>query len=95
MTVEEAGDYSLDIDYSRDGFTWADLGEVDLSPVGTIFPFEFPAYLGDTDIKKDRLYFAKLTSYFLQLRFRQSGLDEECSIRGWELLYKQRSLRDA
>jgi hypothetical protein len=72
-----------------------DLILVNLKTIGTVFPFTFPSVLGDSDIKRKRMHFAKTTSYYLQLQFYNNAADQDVVIRDWEVLWKQRGLRNA
>ena len=94
-TTETAGSYNLTVQESPDGFTFEELGTIDLSSAGGVLPMTLDTdKLGATDIKKKRLPFSKRTSYFNQLRFIQAGLDQSAVLRDWELLYLQRGLRN-
>ncbi len=96
VVTEKLGNYDLNIDQSPDGYTYEPLGTINLSPVGTTFPITFDdAPLGVSDTVRKRLDFAKKTSYYLQLKFWNNEADQPISIRHWELLYKERALRDA
>jgi hypothetical protein len=96
VTVEKLGNYDLTIEQSPDGYTYELLDRINLSPVGTTFPITFDdAPLGVSDTVRKRCDFAKKTSYYLQLKFSNDEADQPISIRHWELLYKERALRDA
>jgi hypothetical protein len=96
VTAEKLGNYDLNVYQSPDGFTYEPLDRVNLSPVGTTFPITFDeAPLGVSDTIRKRMDFAKKTSYYLQLKFWNDEADEPIRIRHWELLYKERALRDA
>ena len=96
VTAEKLGNYDLNVDQSPDGYTYESLGRVHLTPTGTTFPITFDeAPLGVSDTTRQRLDFAKKTSYYLQLKFWNNEADQPVAIRHWELLYKERALRDA
>lgn len=95
ITADSDGDHNLTVNYSPDGFDFGLLDTMNLKNLGTVFPFEFPAILGDSEIKRKRMHFAKTTTYYMQLQFYNSAANQGVTIRDWELLWKQRGLRDA
>jgi hypothetical protein len=95
LTVDSSGDWDLTVNYSPDGFDFGLLDTLNLKTIGTVFPFTFPSVLGDSDIKRKRMHFAKTTSYYLQLQFYNNAADQDVVIRDWEVLWKQRGLRNA
>jgi len=96
VVADKLGNYDLNVYQSPDGFTFEPLGTINLNPVGTTFPITFDdAPLGVSDTVRKRLDFAKKTSYYVTLRMWNHNIDQPISIRHWELLYKERALRDA
>lgn len=96
VTTDRLGSYDLTIEQSPDGFTFEPLGTVNLTPSSTTFPITFDdAPLGVTDVVRKRVDFAKRTSYYVTVRFSNRNADQPIKIRHWELLYKERALRDA
>lgn len=95
MTTDSSGDHDLTVNHSTDGFGFHLLDTVNLKTIGTTFPFLFPVVFGVSDIKRKRLHYAKETSYFDQLQYYNNAADEDVVIRDWELIYKNRGLRDA
>lgn len=93
MTADSSGDWDLTVNYSPDGFTFGTLDTFNLKTIGSVFPFTFPAVLGDSEIKRKRLHFAKTTSYYLQLQFYNNAASQDVVIRDWEILWKNRGLR--
>ena len=96
VTADKLGNYDLVIEQSPDGFTFEPLGTVNLNPSGTTFPITFDdAPLGVSDTRRKRIDFAKRTSYYVTVRFSNRNADQPIKLRHWELLYKERALRDA
>lgn len=94
LTVDSDGDWDLTVNQSPDGFDFDLLDTLNLKTLGAVFPFTFPAILGDSSIKRKRMHFAKSTSYFMQLQFYNNAAGQDVVIRDWELLWKQRGLRN-
>lgn len=97
ITADSSQDVDLDVDVSRDGFTFSDLATVDLTGLGAAFGFAVwgVSRFGSTTLVKERIDSAGGTSYFVQYRFRNNAVDENVTLREWELFYKPRGLRAA
>lgn len=95
MTGDVESAVSVDVDYSPDGFTFSDLGTFSLTGAGAAFGtavFDTSKF-GAATASRGRLDFAGGTAYYMQYRFSNSVLDEEVSLREWELFYRKRKLR--
>src|SRR3990167_3351049 len=97
LTADVESDVDLDVDYSPDGFSFSDLGTISLTGSGAAFGTAIfgTSKFGSTTVARDRLDAAGGTAYYMQYRFQNSVLDEEISIREFEILYKPRGLRAA
>lgn len=95
ITADVESDVDLDVDYSPDGFTWDDLATVSLTGLGAKFGSAVfgTSKFGATTIVKQRVDTGGGTAYFMQYRFRNNVLDEEVTLREWEIFYKVRALR--
>lgn len=95
MTADVETDVDIDVDNSLDGFTFGDLGTITLTGQGAKFGSAIfgTSKFGATTVARDRLDFAGGTAAYMQYRFRNNVIDEEVSIRDWELFYKTRGLR--
>lgn len=87
VTAKEVGNYDVDLDYSTDGFDFADLGTLNLTGTGSIFNNIVldSSRLGTTDIKKDRFTFPKSKQYYTQVRFQDTSATSSVTIRDWEI----------
>lgn len=95
LTADSSGNHNLTVNFSDDGFDFTELDTMNLRQLGTVLPFVLPAIIGDSDIKRKRMHYAKTTSYFMQLQFYNNAANEDVVIRDWEILGKHRGLRDA
>lgn len=96
VSAEEIGNYDVTIDYSKDGFTFGNLGTFNLSGTGAIFDNIIldTSKLGGTDVKKDRFYIPKTISYYTQFRFSDTSATSSIRLRDWEVLSLPRNIRD-
>ena len=89
---KEVGDYNVTIDFSNDGFSFDNLGTINLSGTGSVLNTMVldTSRLGSTDVKKDRFTFAKTNGHYLQLKMYDSSATSSVKIRNWELVYQKR-----
>lgn len=95
MTGDVETDVDVDIDYSPDGFTLSDLGTISFTGAGAMFGSAIfgTSKFGATTVARDRLDFAGGQAYYMQYRFRNNVLDEDVSIREWEIFYQPKHIR--
>jgi len=95
ITADVEQDATLDIDYSRNGFTFVDLATLDMTGLGAKFGAAVfgTSKFGDTVIFKHRLDWAGGTAYYMQYKFANNEADESIILRDWELFYQVRGLR--
>lgn len=95
LTGDVESDVDIDVDYSPDGFTLSDLGTISLTGAGAQFGTAIfdSSKFGATTVARDRLDFAGGQAYYMQYRFRNNVLDENVSIRDWELFYHPKRIR--
>lgn len=97
MTADSSADVTLDIDYSKDGFTFGDLATLSLTGLGAAFGSAIfgTSKFGSTTLIKERLDSAGGTAYFMQYRYRNNAASAPVTLREWELFYRSRGLRAA
>jgi len=90
--LKEVGDYDVTIDFSNDGFSFDNLGTINLSGAGSELDAMIldTSRLGATDVKKDRLTFSKLNGHYLQMKLYDSSATSSVTIRNWELVFQKR-----
>lgn len=90
IDAKEVGDYDITIDKSPDGFSYDNLGTLNLSGTGAIFDAIVldTSKLGETDVKLKRFTIAKSRNRYMQFKMYDSSATSEVTIRNWELLYK-------
>lgn len=95
LTADTSTGSTLDVDYSTDGFDWVDLATVDLTGSGIIYGYGTfgSSRFGDTTILKHRIDYAGGAAYFMQYRYSNDNLNEDVTLRGWELFYYDKGLR--
>lgn len=96
ITVKEAGNYDLTIDYSPDGFNYDNLAILNLSGAGTTFDNIIldTSRLGSTDIKQKRYTLPKLVKRYLQFKLHESSAVSSVTIRDWEVLMFPKTYRE-
>lgn len=95
LTGDTNANVDIDVDYSPDGFSLADLGTISLNSQGAAFGtavFDSSKF-GSTSVARDRLDFAGGIAYYMQYRYRNNVLDEDVSIRDWEVFYQPKRIR--
>jgi len=95
LTAEESGDYDITCDYSTDGFSFDNLGTINLLGTGSIFDNIVldTSRLGETDINKASFNIPKSRDFYIQFQFTNSSDTSEINIRDWQLvLYKKRPM---
>jgi len=94
--AKEVGNYDVTIDYSNDGFSFDNLGTINLSGTGSTLDTMVldTSRLGATDVKKDRFTFAKSNGHYLQLKMYDSSATSSVAIRNWELVMIKRKPRE-
>lgn len=97
VSAEEVGDYDITIDYSQDGFTYDNLGTLNLTGTGAVFDNIVldTSKLGSTDVKKKRFSIPKLKSYYTQFQMYDDSATSSVKIRDWEVLRIDRNIVDA
>ena len=95
MTGDVSSAVDVTVDYSPDGFSFDNLGTLSLSGQGAVFGTAIfdTSKFGATTVARDRLDYAGGQAYYMQYKFSNSELDEELSIREWELFYQPKALR--
>jgi len=87
-------DVELDVDYSKDGYTFDDLDTVDLSGTSSVFPIILDHdKLGTATIVRERLDWGGGNAYKIQYKFTNNTSTDEIRIREYQVLYKPRGLR--
>lgn len=96
VTAEETGDYDVTIDYAKDGFTYDNLGTLNLSGTGSIFDNIIldVSKLGSTDIKRKRFSFPKSVSFYMQYKMYETSATSSVAIRDIETLYFPKHVRE-
>lgn len=96
VTAEESGDYDLTVDYAKDGFTYDNLGTLNLSGAGAVFNNIIldTSRLGSTDVKRTRFNLPKVVSHYLQYKLYDTSATSVVTIRDIETLYFAKGLRE-
>ena len=96
ITALESGDYDLTVDYAKDGFTYDNLGTMNLAGTGAIFNNIIldTSKLGATDIKRKRFNIPKSIGYYTQFKLHDSSATSVVTIRDWEVLFLPRNIRE-
>ena len=94
ITSDVSSDVDLDIDYSPDGFTFTDLKTLSFTGEGAEFGTAIfdTSKFGATTLARNKI-FAGGTANYMQYRFQNAVVDEEVTIREWEIFWSRRSLR--
>lgn len=85
----------LDVNYSPDGFSDQDLGTISLTGQGAAFGTAIfgTSKFGATTVARDRLDFAGGNAYYMQYIMSNSMIDQDLSIREWEIFYAPKPIR--
>ena len=96
VSAEDTGNFDLDVNYSVDGFTFDDLGTMNLTGAGSVFDNIIldTSKLGATDLKKKRFSLPKLNRYYFQLQLTDNSTTSSISIRDWEIYHFPRIIRE-
>lgn len=96
VTTDANAGAELEVKYSLDGFTFVDLETLNLTGTGAAFGSAIfgISRFGETTISKHRINNAGGDAYWMQYQFYNNASDEDIVIRGWEIFYKLRGLRD-
>ena len=96
LHADETGNYDLDINYSKDGFTFDDLGTFNLSGTGAVFNNIIldTSRLGETDVKHRTFYIPKSKDVYMQFQFADTSATSSINIRGWEILSIPKNVRE-
>jgi hypothetical protein len=96
LTADSAQSVNLDVDFSPDGFTFDNLATLSLTGRGAAFGYATFGYscFGATNLVKNRIEDAGGTAYYMQYRFENNVVDNDVTLREWELFVKPRGLRD-
>jgi len=89
---EETGNYDVTVDYAKDGFSYDNLGTINLSGTGSVFDNIIldTSRLGSTDLSRDRFTFPKNRSYYLQFKLYDTSATSSITIRDWELIFMKK-----
>jgi len=94
--AEEVGDYDITIDKAKDGFSYDNLGTLNLSGTGTVFNtavFDISRF-GSTDVKRATFNHAKDIGYYMQYQMYDTSATSQINIRNWEVLSIPRRIRE-
>lgn len=97
ITTDVSSSVNIDVDFSRDGFTFQDLTTLSLTGSGAAFGTAIfdSSRFGSTTINRKRIDTAGGKGYFMQYRFENNSTDSGVVIREWEIFFKQLGLRAA
>ena len=96
ITAEESGNYDLTVDYAKDGFTYDNLGTMNLSGTGSVFNTIIldTSKLGSTDVKRKRFNLPKVVGYYFQHKIYETSTTASVKIRDWEVLFFPKTIRE-
>lgn len=96
MHAEESGNYDITVDYSRDGFSFDNLGTMNLTGTGAVFDNIVldTSRLGETDVNHETFNIPKSRDVYMQFRFRDSSATSSINIRNWEVLMIPKKIRE-
>lgn len=96
VTAKESGNYSLTVDYAKDGFTYDNLGTLNLSGAGSVFDSIIldTSKLGSTDVKRKRFNLPKAVGFYTQYKIYDTSSTSVVTIRDWETLYFPKHIRE-
>lgn len=96
ITAKETGNYDLTVDYAKDGFTYDNLGTMNLSGTGAVFDNIIldTSKLGATDVKRKRFNLPKAVGFYTQYKMYDTSATSSVTIRDWETLYFPRQIRE-
>ena len=96
VSAEEVGNYDITIDKAKDGFTYDNLGTLNLSGTGAIFDNIIldTSKLGSTDVKKVTFNHPKDIGYYMQYQMYDTSATSVVTIRNWEVLSIPRRIRE-
>lgn len=94
VRAKEIGNYNVTIDYSVDGFTYANLGTLNLTGTGAIFDGIVldTSRLGSTDVKRKRFTIPKSRNYYVQFQMYDTSATSSVTIRNWALISEKRHM---
>lgn len=94
--AEEVGNYDLTVDYSKDGFTYDNLGTLNLSGTGSVFDTIIldTSKLGGTDVKRQTFNLPKAVAYYTQYRIHDTSATSSVAIRDFEILGFPKHIRE-
>ena len=94
LTADVGSEVDLDIDFSPDGFTFGDRATMSFTGEGAEFGTAIfdTSKFGATTLARNRI-FAGGTANYMQYRFTNAVVDEEITIREFEIFWGKRSLR--
>ena len=96
VSAKEVGDYDITIDKAKDGFSYDNLGTLNLSGTGTVFNtavFDISRF-GSTDVKRATFNHAKDIGYYMQYQMYDTSATSQINIRNWEVLSIPRRIRE-
>jgi hypothetical protein len=94
IACDVSSDATLDIDYSRDGFEFSDLDELNLTGSSGVLPFTLDSgRLGTATILRKRIDWAGGNTHKIQYLFRNNTATDNVTIREYQLMYKPRGLK--
>lgn len=94
--AKEVGNYNITIDQSKDGFTYDNLGTLNLSGTGAVFNNIIldTSKLGETDVKHNTFNISKALAYYMQFKMYDTSATSVVNIRNWEVLSIPRHIRE-
>lgn len=88
--AQEVGDYDITIDKAGDGFSYDNLGTLNLSGTGSVFDNIIldTSKLGETDVKRQVFGIAKSRHRYIQFKMYDTSATSSVNIRRWNLYYQ-------
>lgn len=92
LRPKETGDYDITVDYAIDGFTYNNLGTLNLAGSGSVLDSLIldTSRLGSTDIKRDRITIPKSRNYYIQFQMYDTSATSSITFRDWELFFMKK-----
>lgn len=96
VAARETGNFDVTVDVSRDGFSYDNLGTLNLSGTGAIFNNITldTSRLGETDVKKETFNLAKAIATYTQYKLYDNSATSSVTLRNWEVLNIPRHIRE-
>ena len=96
VSAEEIGNYDVTVDFSEDGFTYGNLGTLNLAGTGAVFDNIIldTSKLGSTDVKKTTFHVPEGIAYYMQFQMYDTSATSQITIRNWEVFAIPRNIRE-